>query len=123
MTINQKALEAAWEKFHKVPTHDYDTGVEFTTPGQASRYVVTKMLEAYEAALWSDDMDAAPKDGTWIFAYSDNEWPIICRWANYYSNLYGDIATGKFWMRMGDTKLPMGFEPTHWRPLPGGPTG
>lgn len=61
--LHARALEACKEEFMFIKCAQANESDPWTSA-----------IAAYEAALWCDDMDAAPRDGTPILAHDGERW-------------------------------------------------
>jgi hypothetical protein len=87
-----------------------------TDPKEWERVEYQEAARAAIAAMPSPwrTIDSAPKDGTWILVGGVNLHPCDAHWAH---DRVGDAWD---WM---DGFGPFAAQPTHWQPLPIGPTG
>lgn len=122
-TLNEAAVEAARQH---VEAKLRDAAPNL--PGalvKAIAEVVPDAIAAYEAALWSRDMDAAPRDGTEILtcrltpggasAVQNSSWGVCRPQSDGYVANSGEPA----WRARDQKKLVP--TPTHHRPLPAPP--
>lgn len=102
-------LEAAFATFKKF-CMDHQEGYERTEAGLDALVVdgLRAAIAAYEEALWSDDMDAAPKDGTVVgLCRFDEVGGCVFQGEGYYLD--------DEWLLLRIKSL-QSVEPTHWAP-------
>jgi len=87
---------------------DYDTCLE--EDKIHARVVADAAITAYEAALWSDDMDAAPKEEAVLVAGGDVLYPTTMSAEEVGHGWCMDYQGGRH-----DDDV---WYPTHWRHLP-----
>ena len=63
------------------------------------------------------DISSAPRDGTYLLGYSDQEWPVIFKWHHCIRDPMGNIYEHEDWSRMNGAGASMFNTPTHWMPL------
>jgi len=112
-------------------------------PCQNSREVYTTATPAVQAwntrSSWQD-IETAPKDGTWVYTTRrGDKTPIAMRWISFdywwdynradweervkrWPDLKMMLVTFEAgWFMEGDTRLSKDFAPTYWQPLPAPP--
>lgn len=78
MTDHTQAPERMWIRTD--PEYHARWGCWYVTQGPLAAPPRTEYTRTDTIPRWSTDMDAAPKDGTLIFAWSNTLGPIVCRW-------------------------------------------
>ena len=104
MTLPKHVIEAGAKALHDLDTPDEDyTAMREGWFKDGLREQSEAVIQAAFTALWTDDMEAAPRDGTRILLHYPGEGLHAGHW---------DVGTWQvpFWM----AQMP---QPTHWAPM------